>query len=135
MQATEAEKRALRLFTDWHVDEVTSRRRARDYYGKRLLTRLRQAGVKLGLIDLPERTIATLTSFAARILENPADPENSAWENLQDHNDADNCIICDTFEECLKEAREVIKSNADDDKAEPSDDLVIARVEVTYFKP
>ena len=135
MKISEAEKKALGVFTDWHVDEVTDRRRAHSYYGRRLLTRLRQAGVKLRLIDPPESTITTKISFEARILHNPDDPKNSSWEHLQDNDDADNCVICDTFEECSKEAREVIKSNADDEKEEPSDDLVIARVEVTYFKP
>jgi hypothetical protein len=33
--------KALSLFTDWHVDEVTDRSEARNY-GKRLITRLKK---------------------------------------------------------------------------------------------
>ena len=41
-------KKALRLFTDWHVDEYVDRIEARNY-GKRLITRLKkEAKVDLG---------------------------------------------------------------------------------------
>ena len=130
MQATEAEKRALRLFTDWHVDEVTSRRRARDYYGKRLLTRLRQAGVQLGLIGLPEGAIATKTFFEARMVFHPATPETSGYSVLTDEDDGGRPVIEDTQGACLRVANRVIKGAEKDKQC-----LVIARVEVTYFKP
>ncbi len=126
--ATEAEKKALNLFTDWHVDEYTSRRRARDYYGKRLLTRLRQAGVKLGLIDPPGSTIATKVSFEARILTNPKDPVNSGWLALQDEDDAGRIIRGDTHKECADAARAMPDQTC-------MAGLVIARIETTYFKP
>lgn len=73
--------------------------------------------------------------YEARLLDNPADPQNSRWELLVDGEqpvEDQKPVTDNNYHACLEAALQVMLANEMDDRL---DDLVIARVTVSYGRP